>query len=484
MSVIRSPLHQAASEAPKAIALFEWQEQWQEGAYLAITYAQLSAAVTKLAEQLKQAGLKTGDILTCIDNNSRAMISLYWACIDIGAIFCPLSPRFPKLQISQLAQRYGLNTFWAADEFSSLLPKAGLQLDFSAPATTATTATTYDAASTNTLDPKLAANIILTSGSSGQPKAAVHCLANHIASAQGSASLIPLEQGDNWLLSLPLFHIGGLAIVNRCALAKAAITLPSPSLSLIEQLRVVPLTHLSLVATQLMRIMDKDKAALSGIKSLLLGGGAIAGSLLDKLTSLNLNAYTSYGMTEMSSQITTGLATAKGSSGKLLPHRELRIDAKRILVRGETLFMGYLSDHGGLSFNLPLNQDNWFDTKDLGYWDEEGNLVIGGRADNMFVCGGENVQPEEIEAALKRHPQIQDAIVFAMEDKEFGCLPVAIIKGELSSTEELDAFVCQYIARFKRPRRYFPWPETASTGLKVIRKQLIDAVLQADNSDT
>ncbi|QYK01223.1 AMP-binding protein [Shewanella psychrotolerans] len=494
MALLISPLHHSAATAPKQTALNFWQNK----AYHSLSYRELSVIVTSVATHLKQVGLKPGDRLACIDNNSKEMVILYWACIDARIIFCPLSPRFPKIQISELSQRYQFDRFWAPQQFQHLLPESSLEIDF---------ITTVLNATPKTIDSSQPANIILTSGSSGQPKAAVHCLANHISSARGSSELIAVNQGDNWLLSLPLFHIGGLAIINRCALAQAAITLPATKLSLVEQLKQLRLTHLSLVATQLIRLLEQDKNALIGIKALLLGGGAIGASLLEKLKPLGINAYTSYGMTEMSSQITTGLATNKGSSGKLLAGRELKIVDQQIYVKGETLFMGYLTPKSPckrpqpkpqelsqqLSQELPseihrdISQDNemlwrptdsegWFNTQDLGYWNTDGDLVIIGRADNMFVCGGENVQPEEIEAALKRHPEITDAIVFPIPDSEFGFLPAAIINGSVSDTSSLDDFIRQYVASFKRPRQYFAWPNIESTSLKISRKQLIAAV--------
>ncbi len=466
-AAIISPLTQAVNDVPKHTAVYIWHEQ----SYQAVSFQELNQRVSGCAAQLKQAGMTQGSRLACIDNNSLELIILYWACVEIGAIFAPLSPRFPKVQIQQLIQDYGFEYCWASASFQQLLPSTSLDIDFTATAVISTTS----------LNPMQACDAILTSGSSGTPKAALHNLNNHIANARGSSELIPLTQGDNWLLSLPLFHIGGLAIINRCVLAKAAITLSAAEHSLAEQLKLLPLTHLSLVATQLTRLLEDNPQSLAGVKALLLGGGAIAASLLTKLASLNINAYTSYGMTEMSSQITTGLASTKGSSGKLLPYRQLKIVDKQIWVKGETLFMGYLSANGGHSIDR-VTDKGWFATKDLGYWNKEGNLMILGRADNMFICGGENVQPEEIEAVLKRHPQIHDAIVFPMEDKEFGYLPAAVINGEEISQQTLDLFVCQHIARFKRPRKYFPWPEVQTTSLKVARKQVIEAVLSNLNS--
>nr|WP_235375326.1 o-succinylbenzoate--CoA ligase [Shewanella sp. cp20] len=472
-----SPLHLMATRAPAQIAL----HHWHDGEYRAIDYAQLARRVRQCTQQLDSLGIRPGDKLACIDQNSLALVILYWACIDLGAIFCPLNPRFPRAQIARLTERYGFNYFWAGEAYQDLLPEPGLTLTLDAEASLAETrasqvkATKVEAAKIDTARP---CNIILTSGSSGMPKAAVHCLNNHIASALGSTQKIPLHRGDNWLLSLPLFHIGGLAIVNRCALAGAALTLPAPGLSLAEQLKAIPLTHLSLVATQLVRLLNDAPETLKGLKALLLGGGAIDERLIERLVPMGIPAFTSYGMTEMSSQITTARANAQGSCGMPLPGRQLKIVDEAIYVRGETLFLGYLSDKPPHDITRPLDKDGWFCTQDRGRLTPEGELLILGRTDNMFICGGENVQPEEIEAVLRCHPGIEEALVFGIVDEEFGVLPAAIIKGESPSPEALDKFLCQTIARFKRPRRYFPWPEVEQTGLKLARKQVIQAVVE------
>ena len=107
----------------------------------------------------------------------------------------------------------------------------------------------------------------------------------------------------------------------------------------------------------------------------------------------------------------------------------------------------------------------------------------------MFISGGENIQPEEIEAALKLHPQIDDAIVFAIADDKFGKLPAATIKIANDSAgqpaePELTAFLADKIARFKRPRQYYPWPDITTVGIKVVRKQVIAAVIKAKYSQS
>jgi O-succinylbenzoic acid--CoA ligase len=141
-------------------------------------------------------------------------------------------------------------------------------------------------------------------------------------------------------------------------------------------------------------------------------------------------ANTTYGLTEMASQVTTTSPAATlqelYTAGRVLPHREVSIsESGRILVQGETLFAGYV---GGEGVDRPLDAGGWFHTGDLGELDEAGYLSVRGRVDNMFVSGGENVQPEEVEEALCRLEGVEEAVVVPVEDEEFGARPVAFVR--------------------------------------------------------
>ncbi|GGP44052.1 o-succinylbenzoate--CoA ligase [Shewanella saliphila] len=470
-----SPLHQTALATPTAIAIEDGRDTY--------SFSTLSSMVSNLAMSLQTQGLQRGDIVGCLSHNNLEMICLYWACIDSGWVFLPLSPRLSNSQINQLIDTYQVSWLWtdSPGRLTDIAVTHDLNVSLCMQANPSPAAVK--------ISPHIASNIILTSGSSGTPKAAMHCLLNHLASAQGSASFIPLTANDAWLLSLPLFHIGGLAILHRCTLAAARIVLRNTAISLAEQLQQSTISHVSLVPTQALQILTQQPSALTRVKALLLGGGMIEPQLIDSLNALNINAYTSYGMTEMSSQITTAKANLAGHHGRPLPARQLKLVDGIIWVKGECLFLGYLTPQG---VSLPVDEQGWFCTQDKGQLNDKGQLMISGRVDNMFICGGENVHPEQLEAVLMTHPNVAQAMVFAMSDPIFGHLPAAIIdyvdnngdelvgSADINSINiQLSELIEQKLARFMRPRQYFNWPkQVISSGIKAPRKLIIAAVQQ------
>jgi O-succinylbenzoic acid--CoA ligase len=153
----------------------------------------------------------------------------------------------------------------------------------------------------------------------------------------------------------------------------------------------------------------------------------------------------------------------------VLPHREVSIsEGGEILVRGETLFAGYVE---GEEVHSPLDAGGWFHTRDLGELDEDGYLRVRGREDNMFISGGENVQPEEVEEALCRLDGVEEAVVVPLEDEEFGTRPVAFVRvagGGMPEPEALALALGASLERFKIPAAFYAWPDAAG-GMKVDR---------------
>ena len=323
--------------------------------------------------------------------------------------------------------------------------------------------------------------VIHTSGSSGQPKAALHTVRNHVASAQGLMERFPLGPGDRWLLDLPLHHVGGLAVVIRCALAGATVALPDPAMTTTEAIGALRPTHVSLVSTQLVRLLRTD-IELAAFRLVLLGGSAFPPSLLDEAVARGLPIVMSYGMTEMSSTIASSSLpvdrTALASSGTVLPGRELRISAEgEIEVRGPTLFAGYVE---GDTVRRPVDGEGWFATGDRGEFDGAGRLIVHGRIGTGFVSGGENIQPEAIEAALAALAQVASAVVVPIPDAEFGARPVAYVhpaEGHLLDSAELAAALRATLPGFMVPVAFLPWRGPA--GLKPDRQALTESASSA-----
>lgn len=447
------PLQTMASRHPSAPALISPQ-----GIY---TWQDLNACIPAMMARLEGAGLRKGDIAAIALPPGPACPMLVMAMIRMGIIAFPIDPRFPEAYRSEILERVHGAAIILPEEASPvqglvsipldrlmadrppLPPDEEIRLSLDAPAT-----------------------LVLTSGSSGPPKAALHSFRNHYHSALRSNANIALEPEDRWLMSLPMYHVAGLGVWFRCLLQGAAVLFPEPGQRLDEALRQFTPTHLSLVSTQLYRLLREPGILplMQGMKAILLGGSGIPAALLHEAHAAGLPIFTSYGLTEMATQVTT---TAPDdpvdrllTSGRPLAPGCLCISPEEeILIRGETLFLGYLE---GNALLRPLRDDGWFATGDCGFIDEAGYLQVTGRRDNMFIAGGENIQPEEIEAALCRIEGVLEAVVTPVPHAEFGNTPAAFLRlAEGLTLDELSpgTHLAGHLPKFKVPRYYFAWPE-------------------------
>ena len=455
------PLRVSALASPEVPAL--------AGASGTVSYAELDRRVSAAALRLAELGFGTGDRVALYLPKDGRYVVLLLALIRAGSIACPLSTRVPPGGVAALSERAGCSALISDDRevleavegVRSLVPETVLETSREQP--------------TEPQEMPLSrpATVVFTSGSTGRPKAALHTFGNHYYSALGSNANIVLAPGDRWLHSLPLYHVGGLSILFRCLLAGATIALPEPEAPLGEAIVALGATHVSLVSTQLLRLL-RGEADLRELKAVLLGGGPIPAGLVDEAFARGLPIHTSYGLTEMASQVT---ATPPGVSpgelrtaGRVLPRREVSVSGEgEILVRGETLFAGYVEGEG---VDRPLEDGGWFRTGDLGALDAEGYLRVLGRVDNLFVSGGENVQPEEIEEALCRIEGVDEAVVVPIPDEEFGARPAAFVRttGGATQPESLTRALGPSLPRYKIPVAFYPWEGTG--GMKPDRIEL------------
>ena len=441
-----------------------------------ISHQRLEQYVSSVVKQLKGRGMGSKDRLAIIEPNSVEYVIILLALWRMGVVACPLNPRLPYEGLIQCCG--ALNPKAVLTSQTSFVSSKKLTM----PVIALKDLISFDARQSvetvvQDIPLEQEVTIIWTSGTSSNPKAAVHTWGNHVYSARGSQEVIPLKADDRWVLSLPLYHVSGISIVCRCFLADAAIVIPQEDEDLTELIHKTKSTHVSLVATQLYRLINNLAFVGAGharpVQAILLGGSVIPRSLLEKALSLRLPVYISYGLTEMSSQVATGKVEALDKPcARILPYRQLKIDSDgQILVKGEVLFKGYLHQN---KITLPLTKDGWFKTGDLGKL-EHGCLSVAGRLDNMFICAGENIQPEEIEHVLLRLPQVKEAVVVGKQDAEYGARPVAFIRCEGSFDENLFKTHCaQHLPKIKVPIVFYPWPqELVTQGIKISRKDFL-----------
>jgi O-succinylbenzoic acid--CoA ligase len=350
-----------------------------------------------------------------------------------GALVAPISHRLPREEAIRRAQNLGANVFYSRSvgvppTFEKLPSAGGTPALLDQPGT-----------------------LLQTSGSSGHPRIVYHDLAAHIANAEASAHRLPLEPGCGWLLQLPLNHVSGFSIPIRCLLSGAAVVFSDSEYEAV--------THLSLVPTQLQRLLDSG-APLHRLRAVLVGGGPISSALVERAICAGVPLHLTYGMTESASQICTTdrlLETPTPlHAGQPLPGREVRIsDAGEIQIRSPILAKKSLGLEG--RWEDLVDAEGWFSTGDLGEFTAEGNLVIQGRRDRLIISGGENIQPELIEALLLEIPGVRRAVVVGKSHPEFGERPVAFLAGDFE-TSEVRQFLARRLERFAIPQSFHTWP--------------------------
>ncbi|WP_210473113.1 o-succinylbenzoate--CoA ligase [Vibrio crassostreae] len=447
------------------------------------TWQQVFVLVSEYQQQLSHQGLSEGDVLTIVGKNQSEVIPVYLAALNLGVV-CAFTMPQPSLRLKQkldalyqadqqsylwLLDNYGIEQSETADLNTQLVTLPCLN-EVKVDGDDNRLSTSQD----SNFNPKNLASIVFTSGSTGNPKAVAHTLEQHLCSASGLLEVFRYQQGKTWLLSLPMYHVSGLAIVHRWLAAGGCIKIGSGQL----ETDIEGCSHASLVATQLHRLL-KSKQALT-LTHVLLGGSHIPEALGLEAQQMGIETWLGYGMTEAASTVTAKPVDASSTAGSVLNHRQLKIENQRIYIGGDTLASGYY--HQGQLTPL-VDEHGWFDSKDLGLWDGEQVSIIG-RADNQFISGGENIHCEEIERALNQLPEVKQAFIVPVKDSEFGFRPVAIVDCDEVPNKEWFAEQLQgSLERFKFPIEYYRMPQQEQLGIKVSRAGLAQWLLQHRRSN-
>ena len=308
---------------------------------------------------------------------------------------------------------------------------------------------------------------MFTSGSLGNPKGVLHTLGNIYNSVNNIDQIEHYKQNDTFLLSLPLYHIGGLMIFFRSWFAGARVCIPQKlkTEELIDEIKNQNITILSLVPTQLQKIVELRASCPPELRSVYLGGAASDESVIIEAIKLGWKIKKVYGSSETCSMAAyfdvSNHKEKINSSGQPLPNNQFFVfnnnkqlcrinETGEIGIRSNCLFKFYFPDG---EYEVDKNESDTFLTGDLGFIDEQGFLFLQSRKKRIIISGGENIDPSEVELTINKLNGISDVFVFGRKDEEWGEILCAAIESDYEFTlGELKKELGGKIARFKMPK--------------------------------
>jgi o-succinylbenzoate---CoA ligase len=287
--------------------------------------------------------------------------------------------------------------------------------------------------------------VIATSGSTGPPKGVQLSASALLHSARASLDRVGAAPGQRWLLCLPATHIAGVQVLIR-SLAAGTEPVVAPRAEA-DVLAASGCAHVSVVPTQLRRLLDADPGAAwaRGFTSVLLGGAAAPAALVDAARAAGVPVVTTYGMSETcggcvyDGRPLDGVAVATGDDG-------------RIRISGPVLFSGYRLRP---DLTAAAMDGAWFVTSDLGAVRPDGRLTVRGRADDVIITGGENVVAGEVAALLETCPGVREAAVVGRPDPEWGERVIAVIVPDNPAQPPTLDLLCRHV-RERLPRYALP----------------------------
>jgi o-succinylbenzoate---CoA ligase len=446
-----------------------------------LNYAELHRLSLRFARRLITLGVMRGVKVGVLMPNNTEYVLLVHACLSLGAILVPLNTRLTANEIDYQMRATDCQLVFCSQETESIagqllapmrrilnihLPKDPI-VEFIGNIEPSEFGTFNIALELDT--PFV---VIFTSGTSGQPKGALLTIGNFFYNALGSAYHIGTMPNDRWLCVLPFYHVGGLSIILRCCLYGTCIEILSKfdAEILNQHLAQYPITLVSLVPTMLYRMLEIRTAQQipQALRLVLLGGASASPELLAKAKFHNVPIATTYGLSEATSQVATALPQTVlnkgGTVGKPLMFTKVMIVDElgnplstkqygEICVAGETIMQKYINNADATQNVL---RDGWLRTGDIGYIDDEGDLWVLQRRTDLIVSGGENVYPTEVEAVLRSHPDIEEAVVLGIPDAEWGqkvVSAIVLLPNRKLTIEDIKLFCNDKLARYKQPRQ-------------------------------
>jgi long-chain acyl-CoA synthetase len=457
-----------------------------------ITYSELnymSKSVASLVKNNEKIGFLS-------ENNLLMPAALFGAAIA-GVEFVPLNYRLSEEQLNMQLKRISPAILFTDQDIKCKgIKTIGIT----------TLALDNKAELDNYSDDEAVAVELFTSGTTGEPKSAVLKHKNLMAYILGTVEFMSAGAEESVLLSVPPYHIAGIAAVLSSSYSGRKIV-QLPNFSAEAWMRLVikeKITNAFLVPTMLKRIVEKfdDNLSLPSLKNVAYGGGNMPRQVIERAMKLlpHVNFTNAYGLTETSATIcmlgpedhrsafNSSDALIKrrlSSAGRPIPSIELIIkndegniclpeELGNVWVRGEQVSGEYKG------IGSKLDSEGWFPTKDRGFLDSDGYLFIDGRADDVIVRGGENISPGEIEDVVRTHPNVEDVAAVAVKDIEWGeAVGLVIVASSPIEDDEIIKLVRTKLRSSRVPStiKYMdelPYNETGKLLRRVIRDNFAD----------
>ncbi|AVL99536.1 fatty acid--CoA ligase [Gordonia iterans] len=493
---------------PEATAIRD--TQWGEPVEL--TWADLTAEVETFAAALVALGVEPGDRVAVWAPNSYhwpiAALGVHFA----GAVLVPLNTRYTVSEARDIVARSGAlvvvaaGAFAGADRLSEVLgsPIAENRTVIGIPLTDAVPpgalpwdrflATATDEARAvvrrrvSALRPDDLSDILFTSGTTGAPKGVLAEHRQTVAGARAWGANGGLRPDDSYLMVNPFFHTFGYkAGILPCVLFGATM-LPLAVYSPTQAMTTVATEHATVfpgaptIFQTILDHPDRTHYDLTSLRLVVTGATVVPVVLVERLQSeLGVHTVlTAYGQTETSGFITTCTAdddaeTVARTCGRPFDGMEVRLGENgEVLARGAMVMRGYLDDPKATAETV--DDDGWLHTGDVGTLDEHGNLTITDRLKDMYICGGFNVYPAEVEQALTRLPGVTEAAVIGVPDERLGEVGAAFLTRRPDSdvtVDEVLTYAAEHLANFKVPRTVAfvdEFPRNASG--KILKREL------------